>query len=112
MKTPTPIATDRSVGFGGSAAYRLRRGLDRWFYFGMAWLVLLVVAYGFGRNLSERLLQRTGTEPLPWILHVHALAFAGWVVLFLVQSGLVRGGALRLHRRLGLFGGGRVLVRP
>ena len=64
MKTPTPIATDRSVGFGGSAAYRLRRGLDRWFYFGMAWLVLLVVAYGFGRNLSERLLQRTGKEEL------------------------------------------------
>jgi hypothetical protein len=110
MKTPAPIAANPSLGFGGSATCRLRKALDRWFYFGMAWLVLAVVGYGFGRGLGDRLLHRA--EPLPWILHVHALVFSGWVLLFLLQSGLVRGHALRLHRRLGMFGAGLGAMLP
>ena len=110
MKTLAPIPAHVPVGFGDRPLYKLRRALDRWFYFGMAWLVLAVVAYGFGRGLGERLLHRT--EPLPWILHVHALVFTGWVLLFLLQSGLVRRQALRLHRRIGLFGLGLGTVLP
>lgn len=104
MKTLAPRPRHVTVGYGGDRVYKLRRALDRWFYFGMAWLVLAVVTYGFGRGLGERLLHRA--EPLPWILHVHALVFAGWVLLFLVQSGLARWRAVSLHRRLGLFGAG------
>ena len=110
MKTRAPIAARAPAGFGDRSLYKLRRALDRWFYFGMAWLVPAVVSYGFGRGLSERLLHRA--EPLPWILHVHALVFSGWVLLFLLQSGLVRRHALRLHRRLGLFGAGLGAVLP
>ena len=106
MKTSPSIAVDASTGFAG----RCRRALERWFYFGMAWLVLLVVAYGFGRGLGERLLHRA--QPLPWILHVHAVVFSGWVLLFLLQSGLVRGHAVRLHRRLGLLGAGLGALLP
>jgi len=110
MKTLAPIPAHASAALRDDQLEKLRRALDRWFYFGLAWLVLLVVAYGFGRGLGERLLHRT--EPLPWILHVHALVFTGWVLLFLVQSGLVRRHALRLHRRLGLFGAGLGTVLP
>jgi len=110
MKTLAPIAAHAPVGFGDRTVCKLRRVLDRWFYFGMAWLVLAVVAYGFGRGLGERLLHRA--EPLPWILHVHALVFSGWVLLFLAQSGLVRWHAVRLHRRLGMFGAGLGTLLP
>lgn len=102
MKTLAPIATHASADSGEDLVHKLRKALDRWFYFGMACLVLLVVAYGFGRGLGERLLLRA--QPLPWLLHVHALVFSGWVLLFLLQSGLVRRHAVRLHRRLGMFG--------
>jgi hypothetical protein len=101
MKTSPPIAAAAPAGIH-RIGHALRTALERWFYFGMAWLVLAVVAYGFGRGLAGRLLQPAA--PLPWILHVHALVFSGWVLLFLVQSGLVRGHAVRLHRRLGTLG--------
>lgn len=108
MKTLPPFAMAASADF----ADRCRNALERWFYFGMACLVLVVVAYGFGRGLGERLLHRAEAQPLPWILHVHALACSGWVVLFLVQSGLVRLRGLRLHRRLGWFGAGLGIALP
>jgi hypothetical protein len=101
MKTSPPIAAAAPAGIH-RIGHALRTALERWFYFGMAWLVLAVVAYGFGRGLAGRLLHPAA--PLPWILHVHALVFSGWVLLFLVQSGLVRGHAVRLHRRLGMLG--------
>lgn len=110
MNTPFHDAPTRHEGFGGGAAGMLRKALDRWFYFGMAWLVLLVVAYGFGRGLGGRLLHPA--VPLPWILHVHALVFSGWVLLFLVQSGLVRRHQVRLHRRLGMLGAGLGAALP
>jgi hypothetical protein len=109
MKTFLPTAADASADSGGATPW-LRRALDRWFYFGMAWLILLVVAYGFGRGLGGRLLHPAAS--LPWILHVHALVFCGWVLLFLVQSGLARRRALRLHRQLGMFGAGLGTVLP
>lgn len=88
----------------------LGRALGTWFYFGMGWLILAIVAYGFGRHAGDRLFHPA--EPPPLILHVHVLVFAGWVLLFLVQSGLVRGANVRLHRRLGAFGGALGAVLP
>lgn len=92
------------------ASTALGRALETWFYFGMGWLVLAIVAYGFGRHAGDRLFHPA--EPPPLILHVHVLVFAGWVLLFLVQSGLVRGANVRLHRRLGVFGGALGAVLP
>jgi hypothetical protein len=39
---------------------------------------------------------------LPLIVHVHALAFTAWIVLFVVQVRLVATGRTALHRRLGV----------
>lgn len=108
MKTFPPIAVAASAGF----VDRWRNALERWFYFGMAWLVLVVVVYGFGRGLDERLLHRPEAQPLPWVLHAHALVCTGWVVLFLMQSGLVRLHGVRLHRWLGRFGAGLGIALP
>lgn len=109
-----PPAADRaarsSIVPARGASGVFGRILGTWFYFGMGWLVLAIVAYGFGRGAGERLFHPAA--PLPLILHVHVLVFSGWVLLFLVQSGLVRGANVRLHRRLGVCGGMLGAVLP
>ena len=42
--------------------------------------------------------------PRPWLIHVHAAAYSGWMVLFLTQVLLVWRGRSDLHRRLGRVG--------
>jgi hypothetical protein len=75
---------------------------DRGVYLTLALVIAVVVAVGFGRRLNETLI--APVSPRPWILYVHAVMFAGWVVLFVVQSALVRVRRVALHRRLGLAG--------
>lgn len=78
------------------------RRLDRWFYVGMAIILLGAVALGFGRTYAAPLL--SGAFHGPAILHVHgALAFS-WILLFLVQPLLVRFNHPTLHRRIGRTG--------
>jgi uncharacterized membrane protein YozB (DUF420 family) len=42
----------------------------------------------------------------PIIVHLHALAFTGWLILLSVQVALVETGNVALHRRLGVAGAG------
>lgn len=79
-----------------------RTWLDRYFYLGMSLLVAAVAVSGFSHTIGANLLH-PDTRP-PWILHIHALVFSGWVVLFVVQSALMRVSKPALHRRLGMFG--------
>jgi hypothetical protein len=67
----------------------------------MAIAVAVVVALGFGPTARERLLH--SPTPIPGILHIHAAVFTSWVLLLLLQSGLVRVGRVVWHRRLGLL---------
>jgi hypothetical protein len=76
----------------------------------MAVAVALVVALGFGPTARERLFQ--SPTPIPVILHVHAAVFTLWVLLLLVQSGLVRIRRVAWHRRLGLLGVALGTVMP
>lgn len=38
---------------------------------------------------------------LPLLLHVHALVFSAWILLFVIQAALVTAGQTAVHRRLG-----------
>jgi hypothetical protein len=69
---------------------------------GIAIAVALVVALGFGPTARERLFH--APTPIPLILHIHAAVFTSWVLLLLVQSGLVRIARVAWHRRLGVLG--------
>jgi len=65
----------------------------------------LTVFVGFGQTYYFRLISATprtitGGSITP-TLHLHALVFTGWVLLFLVQTALVAVRHLPLHRRLG-----------
>jgi hypothetical protein len=75
---------------------------DNVFFSGMAVVALIVVLIGFARTYFLAGLFRA---PLPNLLvHIHALAFVLWVILFIAQVSLVTTGRVGLHRRLGVVG--------
>jgi len=75
-----------------------------YFYFFMSLLIAATVVYGFSHTIDHNLIH---ASPLPpFVLYIHAIVFSGWVVLFIVQSALIRSHNVRVHRRLGWFGVG------
>jgi hypothetical protein len=85
-----------------TATARPRLGYDNLFFIGMAAVALITVLVGFARTYFLAGLFRA---PLPNLLiHIHAVAFTLWIVLFITQISLVTAGRVDLHRRLGLFG--------
>lgn len=78
---------------------------DRRFFTGMALAMMLTVFVGFAPSFYLKVVFGapgvSGAPILSPLLHVHAFAFTSWIVLFLVQTRLVAGRRLALHRRLG-----------
>ncbi|MGZ7099796.1 MAG: hypothetical protein ACXVJ8_15080 [Candidatus Angelobacter sp.] len=84
------------------------RILHRYFYFSMSLLVAAIVVAGFKRTVNDNLFHPA--VPRPFILWIHAAAFAGWVIFFICQSTLVRVHKVRWHRSIGWFGAGLATV--
>jgi len=85
------------VGFAQQYAW------DRNFF--LLWVVViwLVILRGFVPAIVRHV---AGGQPAyPLIVHVHAVAFVGWLVLLSVQVGLIRERRYAVHRSLGAFGG-------
>jgi uncharacterized membrane protein YozB (DUF420 family) len=61
------------------------------------WLAIVV---GFGIDIVRR--AHSGALNFHLIVHLHAVAYTGWLVLLAVQVWLVRTGRVAVHRRLGL----------
>lgn len=72
------------------------------FYVRMAQVSLAVAVIGFAPTYWIPLVR--GTLTLAPIVHVHALFFYGWLVLFAWQSELAASGRLQRHRAWGLLG--------
>jgi hypothetical protein len=68
----------------------------------MAIAFLITAVAGFGPTYFFKPVHPS--PPLPSLLHVHGLVFTAWLVLLIVQSGLVRANRVDLHKRLGIFG--------
>jgi len=66
--------------------------------------LIVVVAFSFQVSMGR------STFASPVRVHVHAIAFMGWVTIFLTQSWLAARGSLALHRRLGRIGAGWVIL--
>ena len=73
-----------------------------WFYPAMGLAIAVIVAVGFAR--TSYLKASLDPRPLTLRLHLHGLMLTGWIVLFLVQTGLIATTRLTAHRRLGLAG--------
>lgn len=68
----------------------------------MAAVFLVVIFTGFARTYY---LAGVFNAPLPNLLvHIHAVAFTLWIILFIAQNSLVTAGRVDLHRRFGLLG--------
>jgi len=95
-----------------AAAHPAKAFLGRPFYFGMAILAAAIVTYGFSRTIDAGLIHPSFVVPA--ILYVHVALFTGWIVLLLVQTGLIQAHHVRWHRTIGLssigFGAALVVV--
>ena len=78
------------------------RLLDRYFYFGMSLLILILVTAGFSTTVPAQLFHPKIAPPS--IVWVHGVVFYGWVLFFILQSGLVKIRKARWHRTIGWFG--------
>lgn len=79
-----------------------RHAWDKYFYLIFAVAACAVVFLGFGPTYYFRLL---GTDtPTSTIVHLHAVVFSTWMLLFLVQTILVETGRTNLHKTLGMLG--------
>ena len=67
-------------------------------------LIWLGVLMGFGCSIAQHLAKHDLDYPL--VVHIHAAAFVGWMVLVTVQMLLIRSHQHALHKKLGLFGAG------
>lgn len=78
------------------------RASDHGFYRWFAAAAFAVVIVGFARTYYLKLL--FSAPALPWLLHLHGALMTSWFVLFFVQTSLIAGHRVALHKRLGTFG--------
>lgn len=81
---------------------RSPRSFDRGLYLGASVLFLVLVFWTFARTFYLRPFFHL--PPLPALLHIHGAVMTGWVLLLVVQTGLISAHRIRWHRRLGVFG--------
>ena len=75
---------------------------DDRFFLTMAVLMAVVIVAGFSLQLA----MGRSTFSVPWMVHAHALLFFGWTAFYVLQSALIAGRSVALHRRLGWIGAG------
>ncbi len=83
------------------AAYRSGKYFpERWSFAGMAILMIVVAIAGF----APAMLNPAGRRgPVSALAALHGMVFFAWLVLFLVQSLLIRSRLVVWHRRLGIL---------
>jgi hypothetical protein len=79
---------------------------DRGFFLGGGVAMVVTIAAGFSLQLA----MGRSSFGAPPLVHAHAIAFMGWVAIYLTQNILVARGALALHRRLGWLAAGWVAL--
>jgi hypothetical protein len=70
-------------------------------YVGLAIMIAAIVAAGFSRSFYGTFV---GGVMHPWIIHVHAAVYVGWLALLIAQTVLAARGRIALHRKVGRFG--------
>lgn len=90
---------------------RARTSRDHVFFFSIAVALSVTAIIGFGLNAA---LGRVDVNGMPPWVHVHALVFVSWLLLYTYQNWLILQGDVARHRRLGWIGawlaGGVVLA--
>jgi hypothetical protein len=104
--TNLPVALKMGSSSGGNVTvapspFPIQHRWDRTFFLTCAVMAWIAILRGFGPELYGHFI---GASPFPpLIVHFHAAAFFGWLILFTTQIWLIRSKRLALHRRLGLM---------
>jgi hypothetical protein len=85
---------------------------DRTFFVGMGIAAMATVFFGFApsyylKSITHLAHYPTGlpvSQSFTPLVHVHAIVFTCWILLFVTQSTLVAAGRTDIHRRLGIAG--------
>jgi hypothetical protein len=113
MSTDTPVAVPvTAVPKSAVRSPALLRSWDRRFYVLITLVLMAMVVRGFWPSYYGRIFNGGGAGRA-WIMHLHGAVYTGWMLLMLLQVGLVAMGRVGAHRRVGAFGiwyGGLVLV--
>jgi uncharacterized membrane protein YozB (DUF420 family) len=72
---------------------------DRNFFLTCVVLIWFGILNGFVPEIIQHFAKNK--PPYPLIIHVHAVAFVGWLVVLTIQTLLIRRGRHDLHKRLG-----------
>ena len=64
-------------------------------------MIAAIVFVGFSRSFYGTFLADAAH---PWIIHVHAAVYVGWLALLIAQTVLAARGDIATHRRVGKFG--------
>jgi hypothetical protein len=87
---------------------------DRNFILIYVLLIWFGIAMGFGPQIVKHVEKHA--PAYPYIVHLHAAAFVGWLVLLSVQVWLIRQHKAAIHRKLGVAGailaGAMVILGP
>lgn len=95
---------DLAVSPSSVRMYKPNRTADRIFFSAMPLVMLAMVLYGFARSYF---LAGMVMAPLPnKLIHIHGAVFTTWMILLIVQTGLVSTRHVKWHMKLGLFGFG------
>ena len=86
----------------------INRAREGFFFTAMAVGMTAVVFIGFARTffLSPWFPEAEPLAAPETIFSVHGVLSSAWMVLLIVQAALIKGGRIRLHRRLGRWGAG------
>lgn len=82
--------------------FEARCAPDRDFFLFCVAAIWLGIGMGFVPQILHRI--ETLAPPYPLIVHFHAFAFVGWLVLLTVQLLLIRARRVDIHRQLGVAG--------
>ena len=80
---------------------------ERLFFLIMAIVIAVTVIFGFTVNAAR---MHWTFLSLPWHVHLHAVVFSSWIMLYVVQNWLIVRGSVRRHRQLGMIGAGIAAV--
>jgi hypothetical protein len=88
-----------TTSFQASPAVRQKSFIARWYFTGMAIVMLAISIVGFMPSIVHPGGRRA---PLTLLAAAHGIVFFAWLLLFLIQSLLVATQRVGWHRRLGL----------
>lgn len=94
----TTLAAGASVRQPIAADPFRTRDADHTFFSVMSVVSAIAIAGGFLNTYGSKMINGT---PVPPIIHVHALVFTSWLVVFVTQALLVNRGRVALHKRIG-----------